>query len=87
MQDALNIARNREIAGVHYPSDTEASIVMAKEFLELLFANKSFQNQLNLVTKAQKNTNWRKAADTKDYKNCLSYTNRWAAKRHVFKKL
>lgn len=68
MQDALNIARNREIAGVHYPSDTEASIVMAKEFLELLFANKSIQNQLNLVTKAQKTTNWRKAADTKDYK-------------------
>ncbi|NRA63769.1 MAG: hypothetical protein HRU19_04760 [Pseudobacteriovorax sp.] len=47
---------------------TFQAIVMAKEFLELLFANKSIQNQLNLVTKAQKTTNWRKAADTKDYK-------------------
>jgi hypothetical protein len=33
---ADRIARNREIAGLHYPSDTAAGIVLANQILPLL---------------------------------------------------
>ncbi len=41
--DALRIARNREIAGVHYPSDSWAGILLARQIADRLFANPEFQ--------------------------------------------
>ena len=47
MQFALRVARNREIAGVHYPSDTEAGAMLARTVLDALLArDRRFQNLL-----------------------------------------
>ncbi|MCH7228796.1 hypothetical protein [Haloferula sp. A504] len=42
-KDALRIARNREIAGFHYPSDTEAGRLAARQFVDLLLADPEFR--------------------------------------------
>lgn len=44
--DALRIAHNREIAGLHYPSDTEAGRLLARQIADALLANKKFQTLL-----------------------------------------
>jgi len=44
--DAHELAFSREILGVHYPSDTEASRIFAKRFVELLKQNKDFNQDL-----------------------------------------
>ena len=44
--DALRIARNREIAGLHYPSDTEAGRLLARQIADALLANQKFQTLL-----------------------------------------
>ena len=40
---ALRIARNREIAGFHYPSDTDAGRLAARQFVDLLLAHAEFK--------------------------------------------
>lgn len=47
--DAKRIAHNREIAGVHYPSDSEAGKILAEEFFELLRSDRKFFELLNLA--------------------------------------
>jgi acid phosphatase (class A) len=47
---AERIAINREIAGVHYPSDTEGGRLLAIQIVDLLFQNQEF---LDLYAKAQ----------------------------------
>ncbi|BCX47530.1 acid phosphatase [Haloferula helveola] len=43
LKDALRIARNREIAGFHYPSDTGAGRVAARKFVDVLLSNAEFK--------------------------------------------
>lgn len=43
LRDAAQIGKNREIAGVHYPSDTKAGIMVADRFFELLLESKNAQ--------------------------------------------
>lgn len=42
IKDAYDMAHSREIIGVHYPSDSEASRVMAHQLVNFLFQNKQF---------------------------------------------
>lgn len=46
LEDAKRIAENREIAGLHYPSDTEAGRLLARQIADSLLSSKSFQAQL-----------------------------------------
>jgi acid phosphatase (class A) len=46
MKDAYDIAHSREIIGVHFPSDSEASRVLACQIVEKLLADKHFQVDL-----------------------------------------
>lgn len=41
--DAAKIAKNREIAGVHYPSDSEAGQLLARQIVDQLLKNSAFQ--------------------------------------------
>lgn len=50
-ESALRIAHNREIAGVHYPSDSRVGQMLAKQYFELLKGNEEFQL---LLTEAKK---------------------------------
>jgi acid phosphatase (class A) len=43
VKDAYDMAHSREILGVHYPSDSEASRVFARHFVNKLFENKKFK--------------------------------------------
>lgn len=45
-KDALRIARNREVGGLHYPSDTEAGRLLARQIADSLLANVRFQKLL-----------------------------------------
>ena len=54
LKDAERIAKNREIAGLHYPSDTEAGRLLARQLTDLLLANPDFKQ---LLRKAQ--SEWR----------------------------
>jgi acid phosphatase (class A) len=49
MNDALAMAHSREIIGVHYPSDSEAGRVIAREVVNLLLNNSRFQQDLALA--------------------------------------
>jgi len=40
---ARRVARNREIAGLHFPSDTEAGFDLSVQFVAMLVENKSFR--------------------------------------------
>jgi acid phosphatase (class A) len=42
IKDAYDMAHSREIIGVHYPSDSEASRVMARQIVDYLFQNEQF---------------------------------------------
>lgn len=53
LQSANRIARNREIAGVHYRSDSDAGKQLAKQLLPILFEHPAF---LELFQQAQ--TEW-----------------------------
>lgn len=46
LEDARRIGENREIAGVHYPSDTEAGRVLARQVVDAFLSNPSFVQQL-----------------------------------------
>ncbi len=45
-KDALRIARNREIGGLHYPSDTDAGQLLARQIADSLLESKKFQGLL-----------------------------------------
>ncbi len=40
--DALRVAVNREIAGVHYPSDSAAGRILARQIVDLMLANRDY---------------------------------------------
>lgn len=42
VKDAFDMAHSREIIGVHYPSDSEASRVLARQIVNKLFENEKF---------------------------------------------
>jgi len=43
LTDARNIAHSREILGVHFPSDSEAGRVFARQFVDQLFKSEKFR--------------------------------------------
>lgn len=47
--DAARIAQNREIAGVHYPSDSEAGKRLAEQFVPLFLATANGQELLSIA--------------------------------------
>jgi acid phosphatase (class A) len=51
LKDAYDMAHSREIIGVHYPSDSEASRVLARQFVNRLFQNEKFLKDFELVKK------------------------------------
>jgi acid phosphatase (class A) len=46
---AYAMAHAREIIGVHYPSDNEAARIFARQFVNMLFRNKKFQEDFQQV--------------------------------------
>ncbi len=62
-EDAYEVAHNREIAGLHYPSDTEAGRVLAEQFFEIfrkrpysevLFEQARVEMELRVHARAEK---------------------------------
>jgi acid phosphatase (class A) len=51
MKDAYDMAHSREIIGVHYPSDSEAGRILARQLVNLLFQNEKFVKDFNAVKK------------------------------------
>jgi acid phosphatase (class A) len=51
LKDAYDMAHSREIIGVHYPSDSETSRVLARQLVNELFKNERFLKDLALVKK------------------------------------
>ena len=49
-KDAERIAKNREVGGLHYPSDTEAGRLLARQIVDSLLENKQY---LEILTKAK----------------------------------
>jgi len=50
-KDAYDMAHSREIIGVHYPSDSEASRILARQLVNKLFENEKFRADFDLVKK------------------------------------
>lgn len=44
--DASKIARNREVAGLHFPSDSEAGRLLGRQIADALLSNPAFKKQL-----------------------------------------
>src|SRR5688572_2097692 len=51
IKDAYDMAHSREIIGVHYPSDSEASRLLARQLVNKLFQNEKFLRDFALVKK------------------------------------
>lgn len=49
LTDARNIAHSREIIGVHYPSDSEAGRVFARQFVNALLQDEKFKAEFEKV--------------------------------------
>ena len=49
IKDAYDMAHSREIIGVHYPSDSEASRMLARELVNKLFQNEKFVKDFEQV--------------------------------------
>lgn len=49
VKDAYDMAHSREIIGVHYPSDSEASRIFARQFVNMLLQNEKFLRDLEGV--------------------------------------
>lgn len=49
LKDAYDMAHSREIIGVHFPSDSEASRIFARQFVNLLFQQESFKTDFQRV--------------------------------------
>lgn len=45
-KDAARIAHNREIAGLHYPSDTVAGRLLARQIVDAMLESRTFQSML-----------------------------------------
>lgn len=54
IKDAYDMAHSREIIGVHFPSDSEASRIFARQFVNRLLSNKKFLADLELIKKEWK---------------------------------
>ena len=78
---ALDIGKRREIAGVHYRSDTKASISLAKQVMSALLENEVF-NELVTLAKQEYISSMRThptVSDGKPLNNGISYAdNKWA---------
>ncbi len=48
---ADQIAKNREIAGLHYPSDTRGGVLLAQQFFAIMMQDKKFQTLLAAAKK------------------------------------
>ena len=48
-KDAIRIAHNREIGGLHYPSDSEAGRQVARQIVDSLLENEKYQFLLDLA--------------------------------------
>ena len=46
LSDASQIARNREVAGLHYPSDSKAGRQLGRQIADALLSNPAFHKQL-----------------------------------------
>jgi acid phosphatase (class A) len=51
LNDARAIAHSREIIGVHFPSDSEAGRVLARQFVDQLFLSEKFRPELEKIKK------------------------------------
>jgi acid phosphatase (class A) len=51
IKDAYDMAHSREIIGVHYPSDSEAGRIFARQFVNMLFQNEAFLKDFEAVKK------------------------------------
>jgi acid phosphatase (class A) len=51
LKDAYDMAHSREIIAVHYPSDSEASRILARQFVNRLFQNEKFLKDFENVKK------------------------------------
>jgi acid phosphatase (class A) len=51
IKDAYDMAHSREILGVHYPSDSEASRMLARQLVNKLFENAQFKKDFDAVKK------------------------------------
>ena len=51
IKDAYDMAHSREIIGVHYPSDSEASRMLARQLVNKLFQNEKFLKDFEQVKK------------------------------------
>ena len=51
LKDAQRISENREIAGLHYPSDTEAGRLLARQVVDQLLSRPNFQNLFKAAKK------------------------------------
>ena len=51
LNDARAIAHSREMIGVHFPSDSEAGRVFARQFVDLLLASEKFQPEFEKIKK------------------------------------
>ena len=51
LNDARAIAHSREIIGVHFPSDSEAGRVFARQFADLLLASEKFRPEFEKMKK------------------------------------
>ncbi len=51
IKDAYDMAHSREIIGVHYPSDSEVSRMLARQFVNKLFQNEKFLKDFEFVKK------------------------------------
>jgi acid phosphatase (class A) len=49
IKDAYDMAHSREILGVHYPSDSEASRIFARQFVNKLLKNEKFLSEFEKV--------------------------------------
>jgi len=49
IKDAYDMAHSREIIGVHYPSDSEASRILARQLVNKLFQNEKFLKDFEQV--------------------------------------
>jgi acid phosphatase (class A) len=54
IKDAYDMAHSREIIGVHYPSDSEASRILARQLVNKLFENEKFKKDFAAVQKEWK---------------------------------